>query len=410
MRHLHVLMVLFITLGFSSFNTPSYAALLDPLTTIELETAVHFLAPDGSDLVVEAGTYAIEPAEEWIRLMAGERYEAVLIEAKKGSHELEIEHTLAVSIPGKSEGQSDNHYVMLLLPGGQTLEATGTYSGIRARGFFNKAFNNVEKNTNRAYRQARSTAKKATSQAKRTVKKTRKQVQKSAKQGIAQAKKGAQNIRKGVQQAGKKAVTGVRKGRRAARNAALHAKLEVEKTARRVASKVRRSLPKIRSLSTREKNLARSVFRNTINYNMVRITNTLGAGGRPWTTNTPPLYTINVGSDYHGLTATKDRKRLLIHELVHVWQGQHLVPFTLNSAAHQALSVINNGGDVAAAYSYTVGKPWRKYNVEQQASIVEHWFTPANLCFENGPCGGGMKTTDPRYRYIRDHIRKDKAR
>ena len=45
-----------------------HATMTDPLTTIELETPVHFLAPDGSDLLVEAGTYAIEPAEAWIRL------------------------------------------------------------------------------------------------------------------------------------------------------------------------------------------------------------------------------------------------------------------------------------------------------------------------------------------------------
>ena len=167
--------------------------------------------------------------------------------------------------------------------------------------------------------------------------------------------------------------------------------------------------PKIRSLSTSKKNLAKAVFQNTINYDIMKITNTLGAGARSWTTNTPPMYMINVGGNYPSLTANNDRKRLLIHELAHVWQGQHLVPFMLNSAAHQSLSAINNGGDVASAYNYTVGKPWGQYNVEQQASIVAHWFTPTNICFTNGKCGGGMKTTDSRYRYIRDNIRKNKA-
>jgi hypothetical protein len=81
----------------------------------------------------------------------------------------------------------------------------------------------------------------------------------------------------------------------------------------------------------------------------------------------------------------------------------------MNSAVHQTLSAIKNGGDVSSAYSYTVGKSWGQYNIEQQASIVAHWFTPTNVCFENGPCGGGMKTTDSRYRYIRDNIRQNKA-
>ena len=117
----------------------------------------------------------------------------------------------------------------------------------------------------------------------------------------------------------------------------------------------------------------------------------------------------NVGSNYPSLTANNDRKRLLIHGLTHVWQGQHLVPFMLNSVAHQSLSAINNGGDTSPAYNYTVGKPWEQYNVEQQASIVAHWFTPTNICFTNGKCGGKMIATDSRYRYIRDNIRKNKA-
>jgi hypothetical protein len=170
-----------------------------------------------------------------------------------------------------------------------------------------------------------------------------------------------------------------------------------------------RGLPKTRTLTPSEIALAKSVFQNTINYSMVRITDTLGLGGRPWTTNSPPLYMLNVGPDYPNLTADDDRKRLLIHELTHVWQAQHLVPITMNSAVHQTLSAINNGGDVSAAYSYTVGKSWGQYNIEQQASIVAHWFTPTNICFDSGPCGGGMKTTDSRYRYIRDNIRQNKA-
>lgn len=170
-----------------------------------------------------------------------------------------------------------------------------------------------------------------------------------------------------------------------------------------------RGILKVRTLLPDEIALAKSVFQNTLNYSTVRITNTLGLGERPWTTNSPPLYLLNVGPDYPNMTADDDRKRLLIHELTHVWQAQHLVPITLNSAVHQTLSAINNGGDVSAAYAYTVGKSWGQYNIEQQASIVAHWFTPTNICFESGPCGGGMKTTDSRYRYIRDNIRQNKA-
>jgi len=171
-----------------------------------------------------------------------------------------------------------------------------------------------------------------------------------------------------------------------------------------------RGLAKVRTLLPDEIALAKSVFQNTLNYSTVRVTNTLGLGAKPWTTNSPPLYLLNVGGDYPNLAADDDRRRLLIHELTHVWQAQHLVPITLNSSAHQTLSAIQNGGDVSAAYAYTVGKSWGQYNIEQQASIVAHWFMPSNLCFVNGgPCGGGMKTTDARYPYIRDNIRQNKA-
>jgi len=154
---------------------------------------------------------------------------------------------------------------------------------------------------------------------------------------------------------------------------------------------------RVRSLSAAEISLARSVFRDTINYGLVRVTDALGLGDRPWTTNTPPIYTINVGSFYTSLTSTDSRRRLLIHELAHVWQGQHLIPFMINSAAHQTLSAINNGGNVAVAYSYTVGRAWREYNVEQQASIVTDWYVR------------GRRTSDSRYRYIRDNIRGNRA-
>lgn len=157
---------------------------------------------------------------------------------------------------------------------------------------------------------------------------------------------------------------------------------------------------RVRPLTAAEISLARTVFRDTINYGLVRITDALGLNNAPWTSNTPPIYMMNVGSNYSSLTSTNARRNLFIHELTHVWQGQHLVPFMLNSAAHQSLSVINNGGNVAArgdAYSYTLGRPWGQYNVEQQASIVADWFVR------------GRQTSDSRYRYIRDNIRANRA-
>lgn len=105
-------------------------------TTVMFEQPVHFLAPDGSDLVVEVGSYSVEPAEEGIRLMSSEGHDALLIEARKSSHTLELEHAWAMSVPGETEEETDFHHIIVLLPGRKSLEATGTYSGIQPRGFF----------------------------------------------------------------------------------------------------------------------------------------------------------------------------------------------------------------------------------------------------------------------------------
>lgn len=150
--------------------------------------------------------------------------------------------------------------------------------------------------------------------------------------------------------------------------------------------------PAIRSLTPAERNIVKSVYGNTINFNQVKVTNTVGLQSRPWTTNTPPLYTINVGvAAYADLT---DFSLLLIHELGHVWQGQHGVPFMSNSAYHQTMAAIQNNGDPSGAYVYVPGLQWSKYNSEQQASIITKWYS------------NGRRTNDELYPYIRDNVRK----
>ena len=129
-------------------------------------------------------------------------------------------------------------------------------------------------------------------------------------------------------------------------------------------------VPKIRSLSTAEKNLAKSVFQNTINYDLVKVTDTLGAGGRPWTTNTPPMYMINVGSNYPSLTANDERKLLLIHELTHVWQWQNRA-----RTGYHPLRAAAEHGNSDDPYLFDLdGAPaFLRYGYEQQGAIVEEY-------------------------------------
>jgi hypothetical protein len=114
-------------------------------------------------------------------------------------------------------------------------------------------------------------------------------------------------------------------------------------------------------------------------------------------------YLINVGSMYsdHSLyPSSYDTNRyeapgsLLIHESTHVWQGYNSAFswwYVFNSLYNQYKC-----GD--HAYDVDEGnlKNWDTYNVEQQAHLIEDWFSR------------GSKPTDVCYPYVRDNIRPGK--
>jgi hypothetical protein len=96
---------------------------------VTLEKAVHFMTVDGSDVVVQPGTYMIEAAEEWLRVIPDERRDALLLEAHHTQHEEALQTPKAVI---QVDEQNEIH-IVLLLPGGQGLEAIGAESGVRSR-------------------------------------------------------------------------------------------------------------------------------------------------------------------------------------------------------------------------------------------------------------------------------------
>ena len=98
-------------------------------TLITFAQPIHFLAVDGSDVVIEPGSYQIEAADEWLRLIPGERRNAILLEAVPKEHQENLEVPKVLSNPGEAE----DHHLVLLLPGGKGLEAIGSVSGIRSR-------------------------------------------------------------------------------------------------------------------------------------------------------------------------------------------------------------------------------------------------------------------------------------
>ena len=143
---------------------------------------------------------------------------------------------------------------------------------------------------------------------------------------------------------------------------------------------------------------ARRVFRNTLPYGQITITNALGAGGAQFTIALPTFlgpwsYQLNMGP--RGYANCLSISSVFIHELTHVWQGSHSnfpPAYMINSLFHQAIAVVRTGNR-NSAYNYTPGSPWGTYNVEQQGNIVEDWYDR------------GLSSTDPRFRYISGNIR-----
>ena len=128
MKNLRILFAL-LSLGLLSVIAQSNAALVDPLTTIELDTPVYFLAPDGSNVLIQPGTYIVEAAEEWLRVIPGKRRDALLLKAMRTQHNEDLRSAKAVY----QYGEADEYRIVLLLPGGKGLEAIGSVSGIRSR-------------------------------------------------------------------------------------------------------------------------------------------------------------------------------------------------------------------------------------------------------------------------------------
>jgi hypothetical protein len=159
-----------------------------------------------------------------------------------------------------------------------------------------------------------------------------------------------------------------------------------------------------RVLAQREIKIAKSVFKKTIDYSRVYVSDGLGLQGRPYTipvpmTN-PRKYMIYVGEQgYTGMSFLQSDKNLLIHELTHVWQGmQSTWAWTVQGSSlyHQARG---------NAYDYDKANyiDWDDYNPEQQAEIVEDWFERVSPGTNKDDLDESID--DPRYRYIVENIR-----
>lgn len=135
-----------------------------------------------------------------------------------------------------------------------------------------------------------------------------------------------------------------------------------------------------RFLDPAEQAEAMTVFRGSLDFTKIVITNGLGYNGRRFTV------AVRLSSGWHvalnmgnvGCWASRPRSETLVHELVHAWQSQHHGSdpraFMTNSLACQALAeaqTVMRGGRYSA-YAYIPGKPFGEYAAEQVAQQVEH--------------------------------------
>ena len=101
------------------------------LNTVSLDRPVHFTTPQVIDTVAEVGTYRVEAGEpSQMNLVALKHLTSIAVDALNISHEWDIPQPIALFIRDDEKFP----HVVLLLPGGQGLEAVGSYDGSRARG------------------------------------------------------------------------------------------------------------------------------------------------------------------------------------------------------------------------------------------------------------------------------------
>lgn len=162
-----------------------------------------------------------------------------------------------------------------------------------------------------------------------------------------------------------------------------------------------------RALTPAEYAWARRVFaRGLPPRERLVLTDTIGVDDRAFTF--PRLdgkITINMGAGSfedprrHKLGAQGlQYGEMFVHELAHAWQMHRLGASPVLLAA----MAVSRTAELAGIdpYHYSAGQPFADYNLEQQAQIVSDWFVRHRRALRSAAA-----VRDPRYRYIRDHVR-----
>ncbi|WP_405976912.1 hypothetical protein [Streptomyces sp. NBC_00158] len=170
-----------------------------------------------------------------------------------------------------------------------------------------------------------------------------------------------------------------------------------------------------RPLWPSERALAESVFKDSLPWDKIRLTNLSGQDGQAFVTPSDDgTILVNLGVAFENpLTSVDPPKgyeapgQIFIHELTHAWQIAHKA---FPSEYFWKAALDKMGGE--ASYSYgPAGPPRRQFGIEAQATIVDRWYAGST----NGSIGGfppkfirpKCSEDDPYFRYIADNIRID---
>ena len=142
--------------------------------------------------------------------------------------------------------------------------------------------------------------------------------------------------------------------------------------------------------------MARSVFFDALDLDRIVVTSFVGLNRRAFTL--PGLgqaIYCNVGGSFDEIP-----QPLLIHELAHALQISRgsRTRFLQRGIVEQTQFLFGR-----QVYNYDgPARDWLSWNQEQQASIVEHWFSGVGKQAEYGP----MSEISPYYHYIRENVRE----
>lgn len=181
---------------------------------------------------------------------------------------------------------------------------------------------------------------------------------------------------------------------------------------------------KQRRLEEHERAFAHKVFRDTVPYGRILLTNFVGLGNRPFATPGPGgVILVNIGEGYAdpvGYTGEGGTEvgmnapgELFIHELVHAWQiaNESFTPEYYCRALSTAVGTV--GGNMSAYWYGPADRSWGSFGTEGQAKLVDEWFAGNTKPEPKGWQSAYPPRSEedqppeqnPYYRYIRDNIR-----